>query len=68
MSIILREKLKCEMEEKYKIDFLELDSLSKSIKEKYYIDETLKLLFETYIGDNERFISIECLKRKRIIE
>ena len=34
MSIYLKEKLKSEIEEKYKIDFYELVNLSKSIKEK----------------------------------
>jgi len=67
ISIYLKDLIKSELEEKYKIDFNELESISNSIKTKCFIDENLKLLFENCIcGD--KFISEKVLKRFKLIE
>jgi len=67
MSIYLKDLIKKELEEKYKINFNELENISNSIKAKYFVDEHLKLLFENYIcGD--KFISEKVLKRFKLIE
>ena len=68
MSIYLKDKIKEDLEKKYKIDFNELVIFSEAIKEKYIIHENLKLLFDTYVSNNDELISIQCLNRKRIIE
>lgn len=67
MSIYLKDLIKKELEEKYKINFNELENISNSIKAKYFVDKHLKLLFENYIcGD--KFISEKVLKRFKLIE
>ena len=68
MSSLLSEKIKEELELKYRIDFKELNIIANSIRSKYFINEELKLLFNSYFGDNENLISERCLHRHKYIE